>query len=67
MSRAPRRSVAPCCEALEPREVPAFLAPIVSTGTLDALGDFNNDGRIDLALSSRDRASVSVLRNDGIW
>jgi hypothetical protein len=69
-SRAPKgrapRSFRPGLEALELRDVPAFLAPVsYPTGTSPggiAVGDFNRDGRDDMAVvNSGETGSVSVM------
>lgn len=44
------------------RMFPAGAAPL---GV--CVGDFDGDGRIDLALPNSDRTSISVLLNDGVW
>src|SRR5262245_5470098 len=52
-------------EVLEDRIVPAFLAPVdyaVGYHPSDMeVGDFNNDGRLDLVTANRDNDTVSVL------
>src|SRR5262245_98312 len=69
LRRAPAHR--PKLEALEDRSVPAFIAAIdygVDAGTYGPysmqVGDFNGDGRPDLA-TSNDHRSVSVLLSNG--
>src|SRR5262245_24755355 len=65
----PIRRFRPAVEGLEGREVPAFLAPVaVSAGDAPgalAVGDFNNDGRRDIAVLSTDHDVVRILLNKG--
>ena len=57
------------CEALEPRSLLSFLAPVsVDTGSSPAavaVADFNGDGIPDLAVANYNSASVSVLLGNG--
>jgi hypothetical protein len=56
-------------ERLESRVVPGFLAPLAfDTGSLPvsvAVGDFNGDGRLDLAVANFYSDNVSVLLGNG--
>jgi hypothetical protein len=60
-----------CLEPLEPRAVPSFLAPVKYTlpGTGDdvAVGDFNNDGKPDVAATyvSGTQNTLAVYLGDG--
>ncbi len=53
------------CENLEDRTVPSFLAPVNSPGVFSAVGDFNGDGRADLAVTDYDAHSLSVRLGNG--
>src|SRR5262245_5010275 len=60
----------PRLEALEERLNPALFAPAVNytvgNGPISvAEGDFNRDGKPDLAVANLDSNSVSVLRGNG--
>lgn len=74
----PRRRPAGCqrwsrtrlvLETLEDRLVPSFAAPVAyGVGTNPrtvAVGDFNNDGKLDLVAGNGNSGSVSVLLNNG--
>ena len=56
-------------ERLESRVVPGFLAPLsFDAGTVPesvAVGDFNGDGTLDLAVANYRSANVSVLLGNG--
>src|SRR5713101_3856278 len=56
-------------ERLESRVVPGFLAPLAfdagSNPSSVAVGDFNGDGRLDLAVANAGSDTVSVLLGNG--
>jgi len=56
-------------ETLDARAVPAFLAPIISSGGGDCVtvGNFNNDARDDIALISGKNVLVSLSNGDGTF
>src|SRR4051794_1871414 len=68
---APRR---PCLrlalEALEDRSLPSFLAPVnvavADTGAVLS-GDFNGDGKVDLAAVERNTVSVLLGNGNGTF
>jgi hypothetical protein len=65
----PRRICKPRLERLEARCLPGFLAPLAfDAGTLPwsvAVGDFNGDGKPDLAVANLYSNNVSVLLGQG--
>src|SRR2546428_586060 len=56
-------------ERLESRVVPGFLAPLAFDAGVSplsvAVGDFNGDGHLDLAVANSDSDNVSVLLGNG--
>jgi len=57
-------------EVMEDRSVPSFLAPVTSSGGGGSLavGDFNQDGRADIAfLSPNNTVTVSLSNGDGTF
>ena len=65
----PRPTWRPRLERLEARCLPGFLAPLVfpagDSPRSVAVGDFNGDGILDLAVANRYQNTVSVLLGQG--
>jgi len=64
------RQVHLAVERCEPREVPAFLPPVASTGggVNFAVADFNRDGRSDVAvITAKDTVTVRLSNGDGTF
>src|SRR5262249_61194897 len=61
----------PNVEILEDRSVPAFVAPVgypVGDGPINVeVGDFNNDGRLDLGTANYNTVSVLLGNADGTF
>jgi hypothetical protein len=60
----------PHLEILEQRDLPSVFGPVqtVGTGTAPsavAAGDFNHDGKLDLAITNSGDATVSILLGNG--
>src|SRR5262249_22395884 len=68
-SRRVRRWFRPMLVELESRVVPSFVAPLTfdvgSEPTSVAVGEFNGDGLLDLAVANYGSANVSVLVGNG--
>src|SRR5215472_15708938 len=64
-----RRTWKPLLERLETRCLPGFLAPLAfdagSSPISVAVGDFNGDGKPDLAVANANSNNVSVLLGQG--
>src|SRR5262245_51803558 len=63
------RQFVPGVEGLEARDNPSFLAGIPSAAGLDpsavAVGDFNKDGKMDVAVISSQNDTISILFGKG--
>src|SRR5262249_56535719 len=64
-----RSSYRPCVESLEDRTVPSFFtSPACAVGSNphgEAVGDFNGDGKADLAVVNEGSNTVSILLGNG--
>src|SRR5262249_18133895 len=64
-----RSSYRPCVESLEDRTVPSFFtSPAFAVGSTphgEAVGDFNGDGKADLAVVNQGSNTVSILLGNG--